>query len=61
MPACISQLRYFSFEAQIIKSKYLGIVILHQTNGLSSPESCLRQSAESDAFKRDAESATPPL
>jgi len=59
MHAYISQLKYFLFWAQIIKSKNLGIVILHQTNSLSSPESCLRQFAESDAFKRDAERPPP--
>lgn len=58
MPACISQLRYFLFWAQIVKSKNLGVVILCQTNGSSGPEFCLGHIAESDAFQRDAES--PP-
>lgn len=44
------------FWAQIIKSKNLGVVILHQSNSLSSSEFCLGQVAESDAFQRDGES-----
>lgn len=55
MPACIAQLRNFSFLAEIIKSKNLGIVF-HRTDSSSSPESCLRQFAESDEFGREAES-----